>query len=89
MITVTEKLKLGKASYPQLKRLPAYTRFVKQLGFKSYAAFTLDGTLILINAGNSIKEARKNSLAELNKRLRQYRLIHGRNCKNYKEAIAG
>ena len=89
MTIITENLKFGQVSYPQLKRLPARTRFVKQLGFKFYAAFTMDGTLILINAGNSIKEARKNSLAELNKRLRQYRLIHGRNCKNYKEAIAG
>lgn len=87
MTTVTEELKLGKVSYPQLKKLPAYTRFVKQKGLKSYAAFTMNGNIILINAGTSIKEARKRALAEINRKLREYRLAYGRNCDNYKEAI--
>lgn len=95
MKTVTEQLEFRKAIYPQLKKLPKGTRFVKQLGFPEiksilkYCAYSINGTLIGINLGNSLKAARKNALNELNTKMRHENLVWGNKCRkeNYLNAI--
>jgi hypothetical protein len=83
MEIVKEKMAMGNIhEYPQLKRLPNGTRFVKQdrgsnREIDKYASFLASGKIILISSGNSIKEARKLTLQELNSQLRDVALIYG------------
>ncbi len=87
---------MGVATYPQLSKLPKGTRFVKQNGFpeiksiKKYCAYTIKGTLIDTNLGNSLKIARKNALAELNRKLKMEILCWGNDCpkEQYLRAIS-
>lgn len=70
-----------KINYPVLKKLPSGTHLVKQDGackghISKYASFTPSGKIIMISAGDSIREARKATLAELNKKLREVSLIY-------------
>ena len=96
MQTITENLKFRQAKYPQLKKLPNGVRLVVQdghelkTGIKKYCTLLKSGNLILIGAGNSKKSARRNSLEELNRKLRMENLIWGNSCdkNNYLKVIA-
>lgn len=96
MKTITENLKLRTATYPQLSRLPKGVRLIIQdghefkRGIKKYCSVLKNGIVILVGAGNSIKEARVNSLIELNRKLKQENLVWGNNCKmkTYLKAIS-
>jgi len=71
---ITEQLKFREISYPQLKRLPNNTKFVKQSGGFGYAFFTPTGTLIDTDRSN-LRKSKKIALQRLNGRLREVALI--------------
>lgn len=79
----TEQLKFGEVSYPQLSRLPKGVQFNEQDGHSTnnqiskYSSSFQNGKGILVSAGNSIKVARTNTLKEINRQLRDVKLIWG------------
>lgn len=83
MKTKTFLLKFRDAIVPQISRLPKGVRLVIQDGYKTtksidkYAAFSKNGKIILIGAGKSIRQARKNALAEYNRLLIGHNLTWG------------
>lgn len=74
--------KTSTLNYPVLKRLPNGVHLVKQNGYskggiKKYVSFLKNGKIILIGAGDSIRDAKGNTLIELNKQLRDVALLWG------------
>lgn len=78
---IKREMKYGTKLIPHISRLPKGVRFVKQdghelkTGIKKYSAFLASGRCVLIPAGNSIKEARKRTLDQLNSDLFYERML--------------